>query len=510
MATDTSPDSQLSQALSAAIQPKLAEMGWSTGADDDAALAEYIMLLWSNGKTEAQLGAELSGDLLSLSPDDPGVQLFSRWLFEQADALRAQINGAEQPGADTNMVQDAGKNEDAEMGDASDVAGSNVPTGPKSMRNSGAGRLNSNPRDKRFLGHLTKAMDRTGDAALHRVRPQVGNERINTHRGPPTGPRAQTSIKGAAARANGRGINQAGAHNTAAQNLLNMSPQQTFQLYAMLEQQTQYFANLLSPQQQQALQQQMGNSGMAFPANQTNNNFNQQRQGKSLFDRVQPRPNANKSFTKKHDQGSEDSSAMDVQMSQPKVEASPDTTCRWNLTCTNKDCKFAHQSPAAPPGTAIDPSDICSFGAACKNRKCTGRHPSPAQKLAHQTEQDCMFYPNCTKGESCPYRHPTMPPCRNGADCSVEGCKFFHIKTVCKWNPCLNPACTFKHEDGQKRGKYEDKVWIAKDHISERKFVDENKPEEVIIPGSNPGASIENVGQATRAVANPAQQELIT
>ena len=360
------------------------------------------------------------------------------------------------------------------------------------MRN---GNANPNPRDKRFMNHLTKAMARTPDSALHRVRPQSGNERINTHRATPTGPRQQTSIKGAAGRGNGRTMPQ---QNQAAQNMMNMTPQQQFQLYAMLEQQTQYYANLLNPQQQQQLQQQMANSGVAFGANPMMNN-NRQPQGKSLFDRVQQPHRQNGFHDKNQDKFAKDqahrggeSSAMDTQMSEPKAEASPDSTCRWNLSCTNKDCKFAHQSPAAPPGTAIDPADHCPFGAACKNKKCTGRHPSPAQKLAHQVEQDCMFYPNCTKGDSCPYRHPTMPLCRNGADCLVEGCKFVHLKTLCKWNPCLNPACTFKHEDGQKRGKFEDKVWVAKEHVSERKFVDDRKPEELVLPGSAPDATMDN------------------
>ena len=227
----------------------------------------------------------------------------------------------------------------------------------------------------------------------------------------------------------------------------------------------------------------------------------QQQNGRSLFDRVQnntQRPQ-NHNFRKglqnskfgeqqQQTQAEGPSSSMDVEMSQEKTDSlSPDTTCKFNLACTNKDCKFAHQSPAAPPGTAIDVSDVCSFSAACKNRKCTGRHPSPAQKIAHQTELDCKFFPNCTNPR-CPFRHPSMPLCRNGADCTTPNCKFTHIKTMCKFNPCLNPTCTFKHVEGQKRGKFEDKVWVAdsaKEHVSERKFVNEDGAEELIVPGAS-------------------------
>jgi nuclear polyadenylated RNA-binding protein NAB2 len=80
-----------------------------------------------------------------------------------------------------------------------------------------------------------------------------------------------------------------------------------------------------------------------------------------------------------------------------------------------------------------------------------------------------------------------MPICRNGADCVTPNCKFTHVTTLCKFNPCLNPICTFKHVEGQKRGKFEDKVWVADgnaEHVSERKFVNDNDKEELIIPGA--------------------------
>ena len=167
-----------------------------------------------------------------------------------------------------------------------------------------------------------------------------------------------------------------------------------------------------------------------------------------------------------------------------------ETICKFNLSCTNKECKFAHQSPAAPPGTTVDVGDVCSFGAACKNRKCVGRHPSPANKMAHQGEQDCKFFPNC-QNPRCPFRHPTMPLCRNGGECSTPNCKFTHIKTFCKYRPCTNRFCPFVHEEGQ-RGTFHDKVWVAdetKEHVSERRFVDEQAPEDLIIPGT--GAEVD-------------------
>lgn len=507
MSVEVLLETPLAEALNAAIQPKLVEVGWSTGGADDSALSEYIILMLVNGKTQDQIAAELSGDLLNLGPDDPGARDFSQWLFSQVEHLNGAGQGtAAQGGA--QQVQGFEQSsipstQDAEMGDVSETGDNNVyvkftrnvirdsqleskltynsPTGPKSMRTG-----ENRGRDRRMLGHLRKAMDPSNDSVLHRVRPHGGNERINSHsRGAPTGPR---SIQGRGGRgqAMGRPTGMQGmAPSGPAANVMAMSPQQQMELYSMLEQQSRMMAQMMG-------------TGAPTPMMNGNGFPQQQQQGRSLFDRVQPnhqrqnnggfrkgaQANGGQHNGQHHQQHPkpEPTSAMDMELTPAREPPSADSTCKFNLSCTNKDCKFAHQSPAAPPGTAIDVSDTCSFGAACKNRKCTARHPSPAQKVAHQTEQDCKFFPNCTNAR-CPFRHPTMPLCRNGADCTTPDCKFTHVKTMCKFNPCLNPACAFKHEEGQKRGKFDDKVWVAgeKEHVSERKFVDDNNGEEELI-----------------------------
>lgn len=228
-----------------------------------------------------------------------------------------------------------------------------------------------------------------------------------------------------------------------------------------------------------------------------------QQPGKSLFDRVDaPTRKPNGSFSKRPYQngsqhaknhitqittedGIEPSSLMDVEPS-PQQASDPSTTmCYFNLTCTRADCHFVHQSPAAPPGTPVDMTDTCSFGAACKNRKCVGKHPSPASAGPAKAQEDCKFFPNCTN-PACPFRHPTTAPCRNGADCTTPNCKFAHSKVPCKFDPCLNPACPFKHHEGQKRGAFQDKIWVGasqgeKDHVSDRKFVDDTAGDEDLV-----------------------------
>ncbi|KAI1488818.1 hypothetical protein F5X96DRAFT_680192 [Biscogniauxia mediterranea] len=499
MAIEVAMNTPLADALNMAIQPKLVEVGWATGGPDDSALSEYIILMLVNGKTQEQIAAELSGDLLSLGPDDPGARDFAKWLFDQIDAINSQLNGgAPQVDTASGPSQDnvVAMEQDTDMSMSTDSPEFNAPTGPKSMRN---GPMRGG-RERRMFGHMTKAMDRTHDSVLHRVRGS-GNERINAHnRAPPTGPRGggrpNNRMMNNRAAGISAGLNQMaangmpgmpGAPGMNGMNGMNdmswmmQGGAQQEQIFNLLQQQNQMMAQL----QQQLAQQTQGHGGRPH--------------GKSLFDRVQNPRGGNRRGGGHHGNGqrpqqteaSNGSEAgaegEDVDMSQARREPpNPETTvCKYNLACTNKECKFAHQSPAAPPHTNVDVTDVCTFGVACKNRKCVGRHPSPATKRAHQNEQECKFYPNCTN-PGCPFKHPDMPVCRNGGDCAVEGCKFTHLQTMCKYKPCTNRFCPYKHEEGQ-RGTYQDKVWTAdgsNSHVSERRFVDQGAAEEVVIPGA--------------------------
>lgn len=327
---------------------------------------------------------------------------------------------------------------------------------------------NRGGRGGRMLGHMNKAMDRTD--VLHRVRGQTGNERINSHG------RGGVQGRGRGGRMNNirPGNVQAGLAAGGQQWMMNGQQPNQMELMAMLEQQNQMMFQL---------SQQL----MTGP----NQGHGRGRGGKSLFDRVQD-PNR-KNFRKGQGQGQGNNNGTgengektgegdDVDMAGREPPNPDETVCKYNLRCTNRECKFAHQSPAAPPGSSVDVNDPCSFGAACKNRKCVGRHPSPAAKLAHQGEQDCKFFPNCHNPQ-CPFKHPSMPLCRNGAGCTTENCKFTHVKTKCKFNPCLNPHCAFTHDEGQ-QGGFKDKVWTADgaEHVSDRKFVDEAAGEEAVKP----------------------------
>ncbi|KAK4697796.1 nuclear polyadenylated RNA-binding protein NAB2, partial [Lecanoromycetidae sp. Uapishka_2] len=393
MSVEVSLNTPLADALSNVVQPKLSEVGWSTGGTDDSALGEYIILMLVNGKTQEQIAAELSNDLLNLQPDDTGATDFTRWLFEQVDILNSQLNGIPQPQAQQHQVipshQDDGglsrgvsggpHDGDADMTEAIDgLQHGQIPTGPKSMRNP------SRNGNKRMIGQISKAMDRSNDAILHRVRPQQGTERINMHnRQPPKGPRNGHNGP-PRPQPNGRPMGMANGSG-AAPPVMQMTPQQQMQVLAMMSQ-------MFSPQQQQ-----MFMPGIAQPArDQSFHNGAQsgQQSGRSLFERVE----------------------------------------------SNSQRQTGNFNKKPQPSNGGFQSHL-------------------NQNPASNTES------------------------MNGADCRIEGCKFTHVKIMCKFNPCKNPSCAYKHAEGQK-GVYPDKVWVAdeeKKHVSERKFLDDEMGEEELV-----------------------------
>ena len=132
MSVEVSLETPLAEALNSAIQPKLVEVGWSTGGADDSALSEYIILMLVNGKTQDQIAAELSGDLLNLGPDDPGAREFSQWLFQQVEYLRLVEQGSVSLPSQGDRAGGLGQPnttvslQDAEMGDSAENGDGNV------------------------------------------------------------------------------------------------------------------------------------------------------------------------------------------------------------------------------------------------------------------------------------------------------------------------------------------------------------------------------------------------
>lgn len=561
MATDISPDSPEGSALKAIILPKLIALGWSSGMQDET-LAEYILLLLQNGISKEQLTSDLSTDMVETDDQNSPEKCaeFTDWLFDQVANVRAGLDvgqAADAPPtvpAALDAPQSAPETTDATMGEDDEpeivrevrrqlyattldqertnylltkLLRPSVPTGPKAQRNG-----SQKPRDKRMLGQMNKGPDQ----ALHRIRTTPGTGRINTHAGkePPKGPRSQQVQRGLGMMNGGRGGMQGmqampmpGMMGGAMPDPNMMDPQNQMFFYQSLAENAKAMAMQMQQMSQfmgpNAYQKRNQNNNVAGPANR-DRKVPVDKDGVPIFmDRYnRPKKPRNRSNGKddEHDGDTEMSGENETdpmnQASSRQVPNLPDlarTVCRYDVFCQKADCPYAHHSPMAGSYDNLEPIDMdteCSYGAACKNKFCKGRHPSRAKKFAHQQEQECQFGPFCTKFPNCPFRHDNTRACKNGADCPIPDCKFWHCKVPCKHNPCMNHYCAFKHEPGQKQ-KWADANGGPKGNTAERKFVDEDAPEEVIIPGKQEEAHKQEEVEANMDTADVpaegAQQE---
>ncbi|KAF7185771.1 Nuclear polyadenylated RNA-binding protein NAB2 [Pseudocercospora fuligena] len=483
------PGSALAQQIQLAVQPKLMENGW-VAEETDTTLAEYVTMMIVNGKDIQGVQSELGSDLLGLTDDDPTVGEFAQWLFDQVRNMsqpqqtqQAQPEQQEQQPQPIPTVQDAAMEDTPASADA-------PPTGPKSMRN---GNGPQRGRGGRMLGQMNRNMDRSTDLPdnLRRIKGAAGGQsgRINAHSardGPPRGPKSQQNIANGVQRMmnGGRG----GHHNNMGGNMNpmmqgmngNMNSQQQMQFMQMMEMQ----ANLLTQMMNQ-------NGGQFQNGNHAGRGGRGGHRGGRGGHTQEPKLKAVNgklpdAALPAGPGGSSHADGMEVDSDAQGSKFS--TACRFDLSCNMPDCGFAHHGPATNGKGSLDMEATCTHGAACTNHQCVARHPSPAKKNAFNMQQDCKFFPNCTN-PACPFRHPNAPPCRNGADCTTPGCTFGHSKIMCRYNPCLNKNCTFKHAEGQKRGKFEDKVWTAEDSSKADRFAGLEEQtangEELILPGQN-------------------------
>lgn len=97
MAVEVIAGTPLADELQKSVQPKLVEMGWSTGAADDSALSEYIILMLVNGKTQEEVASDLASDLLGLDSEDQSAAAFAKWLFEEVNRLGGGSEAQTQP-----------------------------------------------------------------------------------------------------------------------------------------------------------------------------------------------------------------------------------------------------------------------------------------------------------------------------------------------------------------------------------------------------------------------------
>lgn len=515
------------QQLQNAIQPKLMENGWVTD-ENDMTLAEYVTMMIVNGRDAQGVQAELGTDLLAIGDDNPEVIDFTKWLFDQVQTItqpqqqqaqQTENNGAHQEQAQQSTSGDAMMEDSASPAEAPYVNFSHFnqfhgnrymrqprpwgiqqpyqqltqhrPTGPRSMRN-GSGPQRG--RGGRMLNQLNRNLDRSElPDNLRRIKGAaggVGGGRINSHSSRDAAPRGP---KHSIARGVGRMLNGGRGGPQNGMGMMGAAPgvdsQQQMQFMQMMEMQANMFQQMLQAIPNGAGGPNGGRGGARGRGTRggARGGRGGQQQAPTLHAVDGKMPDG--ALPSGPHAGGADGMDVDGDENGGGKFSSP---CRFDLSCTNPACGFAHRGPRTTLETVptLDMTATCSYAGKCTNKSCTARHPSPASAKPGAIPVPCKFYPNCQNAQ-CPFTHPNVRPCKNGGDCTTPGCTFGHSTIVCRYNPCLNQNCPYKHEAGQKRGKFEDKVWTPGDKAERfADFKKEDGPEELILPGQTNGNGV--------------------
>lgn len=138
--------------------------------------------------------------------------------------------------------------------------------------------------------------------------------------------------------------------------------------------------------------------------------------------------------------------------------------CKFGSLCSNPQCPFGHPTPANEDAKVLT-FIWCPENLNCQNPACDKAHSSlskiksvkplaalkPPRQVIEKSLEQCKFGQNCTN-KRCKYRHARSHiMCREGANCTRIDCLFGHpIDEDCRFGiECKNIYCLFKHPEGR-------------------------------------------------------------
>lgn len=157
---------------------------------------------------------------------------------------------------------------------------------------------------------------------------------------------------------------------------------------------------------------------------------------------------------------------------------------------TGAACLFIHPAATAGASGPVTSASSCKFGLSCTNRDCTFSHPSPGGAIHHQKKGRaartnaspmikplCGAYPDCTD-TNCSNMHPSATPCKYGEKCVTVGCKFRHplsrplpvlvtantepSQVPCRYQEkCTRQSCIFLHFANSSNGSTSERVFAS-------------------------------------------------
>ncbi|AMD19804.1 HCL347Wp [Eremothecium sinecaudum] len=141
--------------------------------------------------------------------------------------------------------------------------------------------------------------------------------------------------------------------------------------------------------------------------------------------------------------------------------------CKFGILCSNPMCPFGHPTPANEEAKVIQ-FIWCPQNLSCEMKDCDKAHsslskikqvqpmasiarPKPSPAPVEKSLEQCKFGMKCTN-KRCRYRHARSHiMCRDGSTCTRIDCFFGHpINEACKFGlECKNIYCLFQHPEGR-------------------------------------------------------------
>jgi len=114
---------------------------------------------------------------------------------------------------------------------------------------------------------------------------------------------------------------------------------------------------------------------------------------------------------------------MPIDRSKERRQVSADRSGQIRIECSGFTEEEHGHTPKRPKRSGLSAGSVSALGRCSFWPHCTRGNACP---YIHPSDQFCKFFPNCSLGIQCRYIHPSPIPCKFGLSCTRSSCLFSH------------------------------------------------------------------------------------